>query len=81
MSSDENRKQCIWKSACTPHYFRCISVNVAGSTSEDQQLLVTELRVTSHLPTVRVLLVCILVIIILGGAGVGIWLLVGKCIS
>lgn len=53
------------------------STSVAGATSDDEQPLISERGVLSRLPGIRVLLVWILVIILVGGAGVGAFLLIG----
>jgi hypothetical protein len=50
---------------------------VAGATSEAEQPLIAEPGVFSRLPSIRVLLIWILVIILVGGAGVGAFLLIG----
>lgn len=54
-----------------------ISNNQDCATSEDEQPLISERGVFSRLPSIRVLFVWILVIILVGGAGVGTFLLIG----
>jgi hypothetical protein len=67
----------ITDNTCRNYLVIHLSTSVAGATSEDEQPLISERGVFSRLPSIRVLFVWIVVIILVGGAGVGTFLLIG----
>jgi hypothetical protein len=59
-------------------YFCCTYCNVADGTPEERQPLLRVRRVVERLTSIRVLTFTLLALTVIGVAGVGLWLLIGR---